>query len=538
MPAADVEVLIVGGGLAGLSAAAFLSHQGVSPMLVERRDAPLPLPRARAFSPRTIELFRPLGLAEPMLACAGRSALSTFNEVVRAETVAGPEIFWQRREEAEARAASHSPVGWWVAADQPELESLIEEFVRDHGANVRYGTELVSFGVESDGVRAELAQGGKRSQVRAKYLVAADGYRAGIRRTLGVGETGAGDIATVLNIVFRADLSALLGERRPGWVFVDHPRPGSVLTPLRLPDQWVLMVPYPPGEGERIAATSAEACAAMVRGAVGSGQVAIEVLPAAGRRAAPAQIWHSGSWVADRFRAGPVLFAGDAAHVMQPAGGLGASTGIQDVHNLAWKLAAVLRADAGERLLDTYEAERRPVGLISMEQAMLRGREKEGGGSAESGLIDEAALVFGFRYRSAAVVREDPGQEAVVPAERLTGQPGTRAPHVELLDGTRRISTLDLFGDRFVLLTDAAAGDRWHEACAELSTGLKGGLTCHRIGLDLTDPGGRWRYAYGVGSHGAALVRPDGVVCWRSVGGVGDHKRRLHQVLRQVLARP
>jgi putative polyketide hydroxylase len=515
----DAEVLIAGGGLVGLSAAAFLAHQGISPILVERHRAPLALPRARAFSPRTVELFRPLGLADGMLAAAAKSALTTFND--------------------EATASGYSPVGWWVTADQDEMEVLIADFARDHGASVRYGIELLSFTVDHSGVRVELANTvtGAVGQVRARILVAADGYRSGIRNTLGIGVTGAGDITSVLSVVFRADLSGLLAGRTPGWIFVDQPRAGSVITPLRLPDRWVLMVPYPAADSGGMEALSADACAAMVGRAIGTPDVALEILPVAEGQAAHAPVWPSGSWVADRYRSGPVLFAGDAAHVMQPAGGLGASTGIQDAHNLAWKIAAVLRGDAGERLLDTYEAERRPVALVSAEQALLRGRHKEATGTAPDGLIDEAALVFGFRYRSPAVVRDDADHKPVLAAEHLSGQPGTRAPHIDLLDGTRTLSTLDLFGDRFVLLTDGTAGDAWHEAAIQASEGLRHGLASYRIGVDLIDARGDWRRRYGIGSQGAVLIRPDGVVCWRSIAGRDDPKAVLTTVLRRVLAR-
>jgi hypothetical protein len=239
--------------------------------------------------------------------------------------------------------------------------------------------------------------------------------------------------------------------------------------------------------------------------------------------------------VAQRFRSGRVFLVGDAAHRHPPSGALGLNTGIQDAHNLAWKLAAVVKEQAGSALLDTYHAERHPVGLLTMEQALARWGTRVGVGhdGAEARLLDYAAIAFGYRYQSAAAIDADGDRPVVLPAE-LSGQPGTRAPHVWLERGGQRLSTIDLFGRGFVLLT-GPDGDAWVDA-ARSQNGIA--LDAYRIGDggDLADPEGRWAAAYGVTIGGAVLVRPDGFVAWRTERAAEDLAEAVRAALTAVLA--
>jgi putative polyketide hydroxylase len=243
-----------------------------------------------------------------------------------------------------------------------------------------------------------------------------------------------------------------------------------------------------------------------------------------------------GAQLAQQYRMGRTFLVGDAAHIVPPTGGLGANTGIQDAHNLAWKLAAVVRGEAGPALLETYHDERRPVGLLTMEQALARWGSRVGEASeASAPLMDYAAVVFGYWYRSTAVlgVTED-ARPAYLPSE-LTGQPGTRAPHVWLQRDGERLSTIDLFGRHYVLLT-GSDGAAWVDAARSVTDSR---VDAHRIGGDgdLADPDGSWAGAYGVSNRGAVLIRPDGFVAWRSVDAVDDPVQRLASVLRASLAR-
>jgi putative polyketide hydroxylase len=240
-----------------------------------------------------------------------------------------------------------------------------------------------------------------------------------------------------------------------------------------------------------------------------------------------------GAYVADRFRDGPVFLAGDAAHVIPPIGGFGGNTGVQDAHNLAWKLAFVLRGQAGEGLLDTYEAERLPLADFTVEQALLRMHHR-GRGSAPAEMLHDLAVIFGYRYHSAAVIGAEQGPPALDPRS-LHGQPGTRAPHAWLERDGQRISTLDLFGRELVLLAEHQ-GTAWREAAA-LARAHGAALAVYQLGQDVSDCEGALAEAYRIGPTGALLVRPDGFVAWRADQSEPDTAATLAAVVRQVLAR-
>jgi hypothetical protein len=237
---------------------------------------------------------------------------------------------------------------------------------------------------------------------------------------------------------------------------------------------------------------------------------------------------------AERFRAGRVFLAGDAAHLIPPAGGYGMNTGIQDAHNLAWKLAGVLAGWAGPSLLDTYEAERQPVARFVTEQALLNLRQP---GRPEQ--YATLGLALGVSYDSAAAVPDGtPAPEIgnpvtdYVPAAR----PGSRAPHAWLRRDGARISTIDLFDTDFTLLA-ATSGQRWRDAAAMAARDLGVPLAAYTIGVggDLGDEQGTWTQTYGIGPDGAVLVRPDGHVAWRSVAALTEPQAELVRALHAIL---
>jgi hypothetical protein len=252
------------------------------------------------------------------------------------------------------------------------------------------------------------------------------------------------------------------------------------------------------------------------------------IFQAIGRRDLDVEILATGRWdvsalIADRFSSARVLLAGDAAHTLPPnRGGYGANTGIEDAHNLAWKLASVLSGAATPDLLETYDAERRPVAWLRHDQIFawedFKGFTDVGG---DATVFDSAAMEFGHLYRSGAVL--DAGKD-LPPARRpeeWVGQPGTRAPHLWIEKDGRRISTLDLFQRSWVLLTE---DDRWCRAAAEVARELGVALESVVVGLDVkpAEPGtlDAVLSAFGIGKGGASLVRPDGYVAWRNEGKV------------------
>jgi putative polyketide hydroxylase len=522
-------VLVVGAGLAGTSAALFLARQGVPVLVAEQHPGVLRHPRARAVNPRTVEIFRGLGLEQDLL--DARTYVDPPDAVIiRAETLAGPEE--DRRLMAPPRGSAGSgqftPCPW-APIGQDCLEALLCDQARRAGATVDFSTRLLSLSTDGGGVTAVLCDlpSGEERLVRADYLVAADGHRSVIRKRLGIGQVGPGTLGHTISLVFRADLSAALRERPIGIGHFSAPCPGTVLLPHDGANSWVFSVPYHPERGETADSLDEDRCAALVRAAIGVPDLAVDIVSqlSDGTKVLGYEI---GAYVAERFRSGRIFLVGDSAHAMPPTGALGASAGIQDAHNLAWKLAAVLHGRAGPELLDTYDTERRPVAELTLAESMKEFRDRTGRAVPE-GIIAAApgyyAAIFGYRYRA-----DSAGGPAALSPEQLGGQPGTRAPHVVLERGGATISTIDLFDGSFVLFLGAAA-TRWAEVVPQRSD-----LRTYRIGSDLLDLAGRWATAYGVTAEGAVLVRPDGFVAWRAEGPLdGPAHGELDRVLDRAL---
>ncbi|RSD19473.1 FAD-dependent oxidoreductase [Amycolatopsis eburnea] len=531
----ETPVLIVGGGITGLSTALFLARLGVRPILVERHPSTAVLPQARAFNPRSMEIYRALGLAAAIR--DRTSILTDMPDMIGVETLAGQEHF---RFDVLAKArppASLSPAEWEMI-DQDELERIVRARAEDGGADVRFGTELVALTDGADGVSAVVRDLGTgfHHRIRAEYVVAADGHRAGIRERLGIAADGPGVLLRVVNFVFDADLGAALQGRRFLLAYLDRPAKGSTLIPLREFGRWALAVPYRPELGESAADFTDRRCVEAARQAIGIPDADVRLVPSMPGSDRIVSTTTIGGWVARAYRAGRVFFAGDAAHVVPPSGSYGANTGIADAHNLAWKLAAVLTQGAGEALLDTYEDERRPVARLTLDSAMrLLHDRHEGAGHTTK--IDDLAMIFGYRYTSAAVLAgaAGAGRRPVEDPRVPTGEPGLRAPHVRLEQGGSPLSTLDLFTGAFTVLA-GPAGVGWVAAAKAAAAALGLELNVHRVGFEFDDPEDRWAEVYGVTPSGAVLVRPDGFVAWRAGELPGDPEHDLRDALSRVLA--
>jgi hypothetical protein len=234
--------------------------------------------------------------------------------------------------------------------------------------------------------------------------------------------------------------------------------------------------------------------------------------------------WEAVTDVAERFQEGRVFIAGDAAHTIPPYGGYGGNCGMQDAHNLAWKLAMVLEGTAGPELLATYEPERLPVARFTADQAYTRYVTRAAPDLAERGMAPlepDLNVDLGYRYRSAAVIADGEDDGAVHGDPRQSrALPGTRAPHLWLERGGERVSTLDLFGGRFVLLA-GPGGAAWSEAGQGAAGALRLDLELHTIGGDAgpADPEGAFAEACGIEPDGSVLIRPDGFVAWRARSG-------------------
>ncbi|MER6666869.1 FAD-dependent monooxygenase [Amycolatopsis japonica] len=525
-----IPVLIVGGGPVGLSTALFLGCHGIRTVLVEKRDGTSLLPRAPGLQARTMELFRGAGFHHDVRALelgdshpyfeGGIIQTTTFAEIDDAVTLEAPSL--------DGPKVSPERV---MGCGQDRYERVLTAKAVESGCDVRFSTRLVSVTQDEDGVTAIVEDGEReRYTVRAQYLVGADGGASLTRRSMGVERYGRGTVFNALSIYFRAPKLETILKGRKFILCYATAAPGTLMGLSRLHgcDPWLAAPLYFPDKGESPADFPDERCVDIIRTATGRDDLDVEVV-----WKVP---WEGSQLVAERFRIDRVFLAGDAAHLHPPAGGFGANTGIHDAHNLAWKLAAALHGWAGPGLLDTYDAERRRVGEAMAEQAMIRNRIRHGHAddATKAAMVDDIIITLGYRYHSSAIPGGDETAPVLGPQLDLSGAPGTRIPHVWLDSGGERISTIDLFWDRYVLLTGSDGGP-WTDAAERVAKQLKIPLRTEIIGKGGLKPTDwSWTDACGVTENGALLVRPDAFVAWRWPKAVDDPDAELSSVLARA----
>lgn len=533
MSTLHTPVLIVGGGVAGLSSAVFLGWHGVPCVLVERHPDLLIHPRARGLSVRTMEVYRQVGL-EPAIHAAAYAGTDFVWTPVRAETLNDAQYHApDEPQEDDGSGSSPSSLG---PIDQDKLEVLLRDEARKLGADIWFHTELLSHEQDSGGVTTTVRDRGTGAEltVQADYLIAADGVHSPIRQRLGIGLTGPGPLHNTITAMIDADLNAALRGRPLTIAYLQRPQPFTVLLAHNgQGTRWVFATGYDPQREGPEDFTDARVVE-MVRAAAGLPEADVTLRPQIPGTDLTVLAFPIVAQIAESYRAGRVFLVGDAAHAWPPTGGLGANAGIQDAHNLAWKLAAVLRGAAASALLDTYHDERRPTGLLTMTQAMARFGTRMAPGEGPPGMdpevVDYGAVALGYQYRSSAVLGADDDPRPVLPRE-LSGQPGTRAPHVEVTVRGAPMSTLDLYGKSFVLLA-GADGQAWVSAAARQAHAVD----TYRFGADLIPVDAS--AAHGIGASGALLVRPDGFVAWRATGIPTDLATDLDHALRTLMRPP
>ncbi|MDH2387895.1 FAD-dependent monooxygenase [Streptomyces sp. HNM0663] len=548
-----VPVLIVGGSLVGLSMSLFLGRLGVRHMLVERHSGTSIHPRGRGNNVRTMELLRVAGVEPDIKAAA--SLLADNHGILQTPTLVGDAGEWLFRHiDPGGGLARFSPTAWCLCS-QNDLEPVLLDHARELGGELRYSHELESFEQDADGVTALVRDRAaeERYTVRADYVVAADGPRSPVRSRLGIAQSGPGELFANVSVTFRSSrLADAVGDRRFICCYLTGSEADGALLPVDNKEHWVFHAPWHPEQGETLEEFTEERLRQHIRRATGVVDLDVDITGKAS--------WRAAERVADRYAVGRVFLAGDSAHEMSPTGAFGSNTGIQDAHNLAWKLAAVLDGSAGPGLLETYDAERRPVALATSARASARSVEHSHpgfapppgmGGNKRGGILN---VVLAYRYPRGAVVGADPAGPVVPEDVRLTGQPGSRAPHMWLRGPGGRLSTLDLYERSLVLLSDARGTAGWHEAALRIAERDGTPLTSYRIGegagADLVyeagtagAAGGRggpaaaadWAQAHGTTADGAVLVRPDGFVAWRAAGSSADPEAALRKALGAVL---
>lgn len=467
-----IPVLIVGGGLAGLSAAMFLAWRGVPCVLVEKHSGSSPHPRAVGYTPRTLEIFRAVGIADsiPQVPMgSGRPRRVTVQSLAgdwSAEIAWGDDV---RQETVPSSAASpshsFSPCsGAFLAQDR--LESILRAKAIELGADIRLDTRLTSFDSDADGVFVRLLhRDGREDGLRAGYMIAADGHASPVREALGIGRSGHGFMQFVRSVIFRAPLDGYL-ESGISQFELDQPGLKGMLTTYR-DGRWLLMFSEVDDHDD-----------AAVRG---------KIAQAIGREDVPIEILSSGRWVlsalvAERFSAGRVFLVGDAAHALPPVrGGYGANTGIEDSFNLAWKLAAAVSGESTPDLLETYDAERRPIAWLRHDQIFARRDYAHAATEEEKQVqvIDDDAIEFGQLYRSASVLGAGPELPPALRPDQWAGQPGTRAQHLWVSTGDEQLSTLDVLQRDWILLTETEV---WRRAAANVAKRLGIRLKCLLVG--------------------------------------------------------
>ena len=517
---ADIPVLIVGAGPVGLTLAADLGRRGIRCLVVESNVDVKHHPRAMGIGPLTMEHFRMWGLDsriydvslpndEPgdivyVTRICGRELARFPSPSANAVKHATPQLI------AKVPPLAHSPYyRTWCA--QHALEPVLRDYAKSLPAvELRFNATLDRLAQDADGVTA-IVDG---TEIRAEYLIGCDGARSQVRHTLGIAMNGRGVLGEVWGTHFRAP--TLWAERgiKPGVMYWTHaPGCASVVYTINARDEWWMNTYF-----RRDEEFTPIDPVARLRAAVG--------------RDIPAEVISSRAYkafqlVADRFRDGRVLMAGDAVHLFVPPGGLGMNTGIQDAFNLGWKLAAVLQGWGGERLLASYETERRPVAVRNTNRAadsylnardafMVDPRIDDGGAEGDRVRVEWTPKVHaaGLHQHSIAGAQLDPSyvnspicivEDKTDPERaRLDYRPaaggGHRAPHVWMKDGR---STLDLLDPNGFVLLDFGS-DPVPVAAAAKSRGMP------LKTVPIEDPG-----AAALFERKLVLIRPDGIVAWR-----------------------
>lgn len=581
----EVPILIVGGGGCGLFSSVQLSKLGIPSLLIERHPAPGRLPKARYVSQRSMELMRQFGAADRIYARS--MPLKHISHIRWCTTLAGEGELdrrtFYRIESFGGGSLTHYAEDSACESTlfpQVRMEPLLREMASASNlAEVRYNHQLVSFTQDSEGVTAvvEDRASGTHYNVRARYLIGADGGKT-VGPAVGAVFEGQTDLAHMVTVYFKADLSQYWDDDHAMTTWFVNPEGGSwasgVLGQLgpnrfgRHSEEWMFHFSFRPDDPSRFEEASLLPRMREL--------LKVDVHP---------EIIGIGHWtvegvLVDRYRWGRVLLAGDAAHRHPPTTGLGLNSAFQDAHNLTWKLAAVIKGQAPDSLLDTYETERRPVAEFNIQWALMtfqnhqltdggiglvRGDPAASLASFRRFFADNAEgrtrrarlarimevqrmewqahdVELGYHYEEGAVQMDgtpsparDPLGQTYVP----TSRPGHRLPHAWVERDGLRLSTLDLVAPgRFVLLT----GERdspWAQAALSLFDrhGIAGDVIAIADEAQVRDTDRRWRVLREVSAQGAILVRPDQHVGWRSMGAHADPERALAAALGRILQR-
>jgi 2,4-dichlorophenol 6-monooxygenase len=584
MKESRVPVLIVGGGGCGLSSSIFLSRLGIESLLIERRDTPGQLPKARYINQRTMEIFRQFGVADAIYSKS--MPLKHISRIRWCTSLAGDGPLDRRTFHVIDSFGGGSLKAY--AKDSPcestlypqvRLEPLLRCEAENHGAGrTLYGHELVELVQSRDGVTATIVNRATNDQMKvvADYLIAADGGKT-VGPIVGARLAGQTDLVHMVTVYFRADLSQWWDDDYAMTTWFVNPDGGSwssgvlgQLGPTRFgrhSEEWMFHFTFRPDDPSCF---DEKSLLPRMRELLKLPDLTPDIIGI-------------GHWVvegvlADRYRYDRIFLVGDAAHRHPPTTGLGLNSAIQDAHNLAWKLNAVLRGAAPDALLNTYEAERRPIADRNVKWALMTFQNHQltdvgiglVRGNAEASVANFTAffaeddegrtrrarlakvlevqrmewqahdIEIGFRYDHGALVSDgtspperDPLGGVYIP----TSRPGHRLPHAWVSDGRRTLSTHDLVNPDGFLLITGANESAWKVAADAASRKL--GLPLKTVSIGDEDGcdfrSTDWLALREVNNDGAILVRPDNHVGWRAVEMPADPILGLVDAIAMIL---
>jgi 2-polyprenyl-6-methoxyphenol hydroxylase-like FAD-dependent oxidoreductase len=528
-----IPVVIVGGGPVGLSMAILMQRFGIDFVLLERNLTTTDHPKARGTYTRTMEIFRQWGI-DGLMRRHGLPDGSDF--FTFCDSMTGHE--WGRTQPEPN--AGHSPC-WKVIQSQDTVEEeLLAHAHKSSVGRILFGHEFLHFDEGGDGitVTARDTRTGESLSWRAQYLIASDGATSSVRRQAGIEMRGPATLAVMANEYWQADLSRVRdADLCAGWRIQgkDSPYPTCTVLNTNGRDKWLTLLPVGREVDERTGERTDDEVVQMARVLSGVPDLEVKVINRS--------VWRLTRQVAANYRRGRVLLVGDSAHRFPPSGGYGMNSGIQDAHNLAWKLAFVLSGRASPRLLDSYDSERRPVAdsnadfslhnnarFMQTDEAMRSGdpdrinfwiRDSDNH-------IHSIGQSLGFVYEDGAVISDSTGRHVLRPRwYEPSDRPGARFPHI-WLDLARRHTTLDWFDQEFVLVAGPRA-DAWMEAAKKVSGTHGRTVQAHQL-QDTHEKDGLL-----LGQRGAVLVRPDGHVAFRMPWTPADPIAELAGVLSKLL---
>lgn len=557
----EVPYLIVGAGPVGMMCALLLAKLGKHSLVIERRSGPQTAPAAHVVNARTLEICRQAGVDMHAVDRIAKSPADA-GHTIWLTRLNGEEVGRLPFERQGDECLQYTPTPLRNISQhrfEPILASTLDSLKE---TSLRFSQQWESAVQDADGVTSvvrDLASGETR-EVRSRFLIAADGAGSRIRKSLDIEMDGPPRLQSFMMIHFGANLREIVRERPGVLYWIMDPEAGGAFVAHDIDHEWVYMHGFDPDE-ESDDDYDDDRCRALVLRAIGED--------------APMEVLHRGSWhmsaqVAQAMRRERIFLAGDAAHRFPPTGGLGLNTGVQDVHGLAWRLAAVEDGWASEAILDDYERERLPVARNNSEQSLRNAlkmievpvalgvvesatteqmtstlADSAGRAAVVEAIANQAehfdmlGLQLGYCYGDGGVVPDgSPEPEPVNPVREYTpsARPGARLPHAWLESDGRQISSLDLVQESGFTLFTWQDHDAWSEAVGKVSKSDGVPLTHVRLGEAVRESSHGFAQLCGIERGGAVLVRPDQHVAWRVQCLPEDAVSALRSALLALLA--